>query len=84
MNRFIKHRSGVIALFLSVAVSVYSQPSFSKQGDYLDNPGIEPVESAFMDVEGGRIFYEVFGNGFPLILIHDGLAHSVVWDAQAA
>lgn len=84
MIRLIKRYAGVLALFLSVAVSAYQHPSFSKQRDLPDNPGIQPTESAFMDVEGGRIYYEVFGNGFPLILIHDGLAHSVVWDAQAA
>jgi 3-oxoadipate enol-lactonase len=50
----------------------------------VDNPGIEPAASGYLALDGGRIFYEVFGKGFPLVFIHDGLAHSVVWDAQVA
>ncbi len=36
--------------------------------------------SGYLDVEGGRLFYEIFGDGFPIVLIHDGLAHREVWD----
>lgn len=82
MKRFVKRYSGVFALLLSIAVSARPIPAFSEQQNHLDQTGIEPTQSAFLDLEGGRIFYEVFGDGFPLVLIHDGLAHSVVWDAQ--
>lgn len=37
-----------------------------------------------LEIEGGHIYYEVFGDGFPIIMIHDGLAHSEIWDAQVA
>jgi pimeloyl-ACP methyl ester carboxylesterase len=43
-----------------------------------------PQTAAYLALEGGRLYYEVFGEGFPIVMIHDGLAHSVVWDAQVA
>jgi pimeloyl-ACP methyl ester carboxylesterase len=30
-------------------------------------------ESGFVDVDGGRIYFEVEGEGHPLLLIHGGL-----------
>ena len=36
---------------------------------------------AFVDVENGKIYYEECGNGpTTVVLIHDGIAHSAVWD----
>ncbi len=38
--------------------------------------------SKFLDVEGSKIYYEECGAGpAAVVLIHDGIAHSVVWDA---
>jgi pimeloyl-ACP methyl ester carboxylesterase len=38
-----------------------------------------------LTTDDGRIWYEVFGAGGPtLVLIHDGMAHSEVWDEQVA
>ena len=41
------------------------------------------AESAgsFLDVENGKIYYEECGKGPAVVLIHDGIAHSAVWDA---
>jgi 3-oxoadipate enol-lactonase len=37
---------------------------------------------SFLDVENGKIYYEECGSGATtVVLIHDGIAHSVVWDA---
>ena len=39
------------------------------------------VPGAFVDVEGGKLYYEECGTGSDaVILIHDGIAHSAVWD----
>lgn len=84
MKRALKQYAVVFALFLSVTVSTHPSFSFSEEGFRTEIPGIEPVESQSLDLEGGGIFYEVFGAGFPIVLIHDGLAHSAVWDAQVA
>jgi 3-oxoadipate enol-lactonase len=44
-----------------------------------------PVESGQLAVDGGRIWYEIFGEHGPtLVLIHDGLAHGEIWDDQVA
>jgi 3-oxoadipate enol-lactonase len=40
------------------------------------------TDSGFLDVEGGRLYYEVSGEGKPLVLIHAGVADSTMWDEQ--
>ncbi|UCD74741.1 MAG: alpha/beta hydrolase [Phycisphaerales bacterium] len=42
----------------------------------------EPMQAGYADVGGGEIYYEVFGDGPAVVLIHDGLMHSEVWDCQ--
>ena len=37
-------------------------------------------EGRFLDVAGSRLYYEECGSGPPVVLLHDGLAHSVTWD----
>jgi 3-oxoadipate enol-lactonase len=39
-------------------------------------------ESGFVDVDGGRLYYEVDGSGHPLLLIHGGLGSLRMWDGQ--
>jgi 3-oxoadipate enol-lactonase len=39
-------------------------------------------ESGFVDVEGGRIYYEADGDGPPVLLIHGGLGTLRMWDEQ--
>jgi 3-oxoadipate enol-lactonase len=41
------------------------------------------AESGLIDVEGGKIYYEVEGDGHPLLLIHGGLGDLRMWDDQA-
>src|SRR5216684_7516611 len=36
----------------------------------------------YFDVAGGRLYYQECGSGTAVILLHDGLLHSVVWDAM--
>lgn len=40
------------------------------------------LESGFIDVDGGRIYYEVKGQGEPLILLHPGLTDLRMWKQQ--
>jgi pimeloyl-ACP methyl ester carboxylesterase len=42
----------------------------------------EQVESGYLNVPGGRLFYEKAGQGEPIVLLHDGLLHREVWDGQ--
>lgn len=39
-------------------------------------------DSGFAEVNGARLYYEVKGEGHPLVLIHGGLVHSGLWDDQ--
>jgi 3-oxoadipate enol-lactonase len=40
-----------------------------------------PAPGGFVDVEAGKLYYEECGTGpDAVILIHDGIAHSAVWD----
>jgi 3-oxoadipate enol-lactonase len=39
-------------------------------------------ESGFVEVEGGRVYFEVEGEGHPLLLIHGGLGSLRMWDDQ--
>ncbi len=41
-----------------------------------------PVHAGQLPVNGGEIYYEEFGAGYPVVFIHDGLVHREVWDAQ--
>jgi 2-hydroxy-6-oxonona-2,4-dienedioate hydrolase len=39
-------------------------------------------ETGTAEVNGARIYYEVAGEGEPLVLVHAGIADSRMWDAQ--
>ena len=39
-------------------------------------------DSGFLDVNGGKIYFEVEGDGHPLLLIHGGLGSLRMWDEQ--
>lgn len=40
--------------------------------------------AGYVEVPGGRLYYEVEGAGPPLVLIHAGVAHLRMWDDQVA
>ena len=42
------------------------------------------AQSGYVDVDGGRVYYEAAGAGHPLVLIHGGGMDSRMWDAQFA
>lgn len=70
---------GLITLALLVPTPV--QPMGGPPGD---GSTALPVDSGFVEVEGGKFFYQATGSGPALIMIHDGLIHSATWDAQFA
>ena len=39
---------------------------------------------AFADIREARLYFEAVGEGFPLVLIHAGIADSRMWDDQVA
>jgi len=40
------------------------------------------TDTGFLEVPGGRLYYEVEGTGAPLLLIHGGLGSLRMWDGQ--
>jgi pimeloyl-ACP methyl ester carboxylesterase len=41
-----------------------------------------PVDSGYVVVDGGKLFYEIAGKGPDIVLVHDGMVHRVIWDEQ--
>ncbi len=39
-------------------------------------------DSGFIDIHGGRLYFEVEGSGHPLVLVHAGVANLRMWDPQ--
>lgn len=42
------------------------------------------TENGYLDINGGRLYYEVAGEGHPLVFIHAGIADCRMWDEQVA
>jgi 3-oxoadipate enol-lactonase len=40
------------------------------------------VDSGYIQVDGGRLFYEIAGQGADVVLLHDGMVDREVWDEQ--
>ncbi|MEJ2196671.1 MAG: alpha/beta fold hydrolase [Ignavibacteriaceae bacterium] len=40
------------------------------------------IDSGYINVEGGKLFYEIAGEGDWIVLLHDGVVHREVWDNQ--
>ncbi len=40
------------------------------------------VDSGFVNVDGGKLYYEMAGAGTPLVLTHAGFVDSGMWDSQ--
>lgn len=39
-------------------------------------------QTGFADINGAKIYYEVSGEGHPLLMVHAGIAHNAMWDEQ--
>lgn len=44
--------------------------------------GAQVTENGFLRVGGDRLYYEAAGRGRLVVLLHDGLTHGGIWDAQ--
>lgn len=66
---------GVSALFIAISTLIPTQGQAGGSGKP-DAPN-----GSFVEVKNGKIYYEECGNApTTVVLIHDGIAHSVVWD----
>jgi pimeloyl-ACP methyl ester carboxylesterase len=60
MNAFKRMASAVVVLFLSVLCSGHTQTTFNLAG----------AQSAYADIDDIRMYYEIYGKGEPLLLLH--------------
>ncbi len=65
-------------LFICLLI-IISTNSFSQK---LDSHLSIKSDSGFVNVDGGKLFYEIAGEGENIVLLHDGILHHVVWDEQ--
>ena len=42
------------------------------------------TESGFIEFDGAKLYFEAEGSGSPVVMIHAGVAHLRMWDAQVA
>lgn len=47
-----------------------------------DSTMIKPDKSGYLQIDNSRLYYEVFGKGEPLVLIHAGVTDSRMWNFQ--
>lgn len=48
----------------------------------LENSDPVKVDSGYVMVDGGKLFYEIAGKGPAIVLLHDGMAPCTIWDEQ--
>ena len=69
-------KTTIIILYMSVlsAVNLYAQMK--------DVDSSIKIDRGYINVDDGKLFYEVAGKGKNIVLIHDGLLHSEIWNEQ--
>jgi 3-oxoadipate enol-lactonase len=40
------------------------------------------IDSGYVNVDGGKLYYEIAGKGENIVLLHDGMVNSRIWDEQ--
>jgi 3-oxoadipate enol-lactonase len=70
----------ISAIVLSVIYALPAATLPSAHGQSQAHP--QPPPGSFLELDGSKIYYEECGTGpEAVVLIHDGIAHSAVWDA---
>ncbi|MDQ6436785.1 alpha/beta hydrolase [Mesorhizobium sp. LHD-90] len=77
----------VLRTFVLIALAALAAPTLAEERwQTLPEPAPmpKPAESGYADVNGIGMYYQVFGSGEPVLLIHGGLGHGDIWSAQVA
>lgn len=75
VNRRLKSIPIIAFLLVLLLSSGWSQTDENKNNS-------NKIESGFIQVDNGSIFYEKTGQGNPIVMIHDGLVHRETWNHQ--
>ena len=43
---------------------------------------MSPATTGYANINGGKLYYEIGGEGHPLVLVHAGPTDSRIWDDQ--
>ena len=77
MNNVITKFSLVIVVAIAIGMTSCQQPSKNEQNisaaskdTVVSQKKMQPAESGYADVNGLKLYYEVYGNGKPLVLLH--------------
>ena len=70
-----------VSIIVLAVCFIFAGPLDSKKGKSIINTQPK-AETGFMDVDEGKIYYEMAGKGDVIVLVHDGSLHSVTWDEQ--
>ncbi|HEX6431482.1 MAG TPA: alpha/beta hydrolase [Niastella sp.] len=78
MNKRIITSLAFALVVVSIAIGITScqpnakdgQNSSTEQKDTVVSQGIKPAESGYADVNGLKMYYEVYGQGKPIVLLH--------------
>ena len=66
-----------IVLFLFISSQICGQ-KFASNSSIL-------ADSGYINVDGGKLFYEIAGEGKNIVLLHDGLVHrEITYDKPAS
>ena len=81
MTRFWKAFATFILLIASTALATAEE-----RWQTLPEPAAmpKPEQSGYAPVNGIQMYYAVFGQGDPVLLIHGGLGHADIWASQVA
>jgi len=61
---------------LTFAVLIFTAINLLSQGNSFT------VDSGYVNVDGGKLFYEMAGKGDNIVLLHDGMVNRQIWDEQ--
>jgi proline iminopeptidase len=67
MKRLVSASALALSLAVAIVCSLLSQPGFAQT-----TPAVYPQQDGFVDAHGVLIYYETFGNGSPLVVVHGG------------
>ena len=69
-----KRTTIMFCLLALTAANLFSQKSTTNSSVITD--------SGYINVDGGKLFYEMAGEGGNIVLLHDGMVHREIWDGQ--
>jgi pimeloyl-ACP methyl ester carboxylesterase len=69
-----KRTTIIFCLLEMIAINLVAQK--------IDNISSVSVDSGYINVDGGKLFYEMAGEGKNIVLLHDGIVNREVWDEQ--